>query len=288
MSFDLSKVFDEKLNLYDILEISISDDPKSVEPAQIKKQYRSLALMYHPDKHPNNPDIVHKFHLLSLATHILTEESSRRAYDKWLTRFIKSKTDKNDQQRAEFIDKLNRLESEAQNEEPNKWANDLSSVQAYGETLRKFKHFKISYGDWESPKISSSEKQLSSKHKFYESATLRMEIENTSSEVTVSSKKNLVAYLENIFQGIKIYDIYYSSRNNFATDAIIVAYTVFQSPRDSQRIFKSWNAGSRKDWGLIIDIAPRIPIRYYKDFNLETELDPEIAKLLSNSPIIID
>lgn len=288
MSFDLSKVFDEKLNLYDILEISIPDDPKNVEPAQIKKQYRSLALMYHPDKHPNNPDIVHKFHLLSLATHILTEETSRSAYDKWLTRFIKTKTDKNDQQREEFINKLNRLESEAQNEGPNKWANDLSSVQEYGETLRKFKHFKISYGDWESPKISSSEEQLSSKHKFYESATLRMEIENTSSDVIVSNKKNLVGYLENIFQGMKMYDIYYSSRNNFANDTIIVAYTVFQSPRDSQRIFKSWRAGSRKDWGLIIDIAPRIPVRYYKDFNIETELDPEIANLLSNSPIIID
>lgn len=288
MSFDLNKVFDEKLNLYDILEISIPENPGNVEPAQIKKQYRSLALMYHPDKHPNNPDIVHKFHLLSLATHILTDESSRRAYDRWLTRLIKSKQNNNDDQRAEFINKLNRLESEAQNEELNKWTNDLSSVQEYGETLRKFKHFKISYGDWESPRITSSEETLSGKHKFYESATLRMEIENISSVVIASSKKCLVSYLENLFQGMKVYDIYYSSRNDFANDTSIVAYIVFQSPRDSQKVFKSWNAGSRKDWGLIIDIAPRIPVRYYKDFNIETELDPEIAKLLSNSPIIID
>lgn len=42
---------------------------------------RKLALRYHPDKNPENPEAVEKFKEINRANSILNDESKRRVYD---------------------------------------------------------------------------------------------------------------------------------------------------------------------------------------------------------------
>ncbi|KFM72872.1 DnaJ-like protein subfamily C member 17, partial [Stegodyphus mimosarum] len=68
-----------KIDLYELLNISINADEK-----EIKKAYRKKALTCHPDKHPDNPKAAQHFQELSKALEILTDSSARAAYDKLL------------------------------------------------------------------------------------------------------------------------------------------------------------------------------------------------------------
>lgn len=80
---ELEDVINQRLNLYDVLELPTPLDVHTIydDLPQIKRKYRTLALKYHPDKHPDNPSIIHKFHLLSTATNILTNADVRPHYD---------------------------------------------------------------------------------------------------------------------------------------------------------------------------------------------------------------
>jgi curved DNA-binding protein CbpA len=66
---------------YCILEVK-----KQATPEEIKKQYRKLAKLYHPDKNPDNPEAAEaKFIELSKAYEILSDPQSRSTYDEELT-----------------------------------------------------------------------------------------------------------------------------------------------------------------------------------------------------------
>lgn len=65
-------------SLYQLLEI-----PKTSTHQEIKKRYRRLALKYHPDKNPNNPEAEEMFKKVSHAHTILTDEKKREIYDKY-------------------------------------------------------------------------------------------------------------------------------------------------------------------------------------------------------------
>jgi len=63
---------------YDLLGVT-----KEATDNDIKKQYRKLAMQYHPDKNPGNPEAVEKFKEISTAYEALSDPEKREIYDKY-------------------------------------------------------------------------------------------------------------------------------------------------------------------------------------------------------------
>uniref|UniRef100_A0A8C7XSY4 DnaJ homolog subfamily C member 5B n=1 Tax=Oryzias sinensis TaxID=183150 RepID=A0A8C7XSY4_9TELE len=65
-------------SLYQILGLE-----KGCSHDEIKKSYRKLALRYHPDKNPENPEAADKFKELNNAHSVLTDLTKRNIYDSY-------------------------------------------------------------------------------------------------------------------------------------------------------------------------------------------------------------
>lgn len=65
-------------SLYHVLGLD-----KNATSDDIKKSYRKLALKYHPDKNPDNPEAADKFKEINSAHAILTDATKRNIYDKY-------------------------------------------------------------------------------------------------------------------------------------------------------------------------------------------------------------
>lgn len=63
---------------YDILGVG-----RDASPEQIKKAYRKMALKYHPDKNPDDPEAEKMFKNISEAYEALGDEEKRRIYDQF-------------------------------------------------------------------------------------------------------------------------------------------------------------------------------------------------------------
>lgn len=67
-----------KKDFYQLLGVS-----RTATPEEIKKAYRKLAMLYHPDKNPNNKKAEEKFKEISEAYETLSDEQKRQTYDQF-------------------------------------------------------------------------------------------------------------------------------------------------------------------------------------------------------------
>jgi molecular chaperone DnaJ len=68
----------EDLSYYEILEVS-----READKTTIKKAYRKMAKIYHPDKNAGNKEAEHKFKLVNEAYQCLSDDQQRSVYDRY-------------------------------------------------------------------------------------------------------------------------------------------------------------------------------------------------------------
>ena len=66
----------KKHNYYTLLGI-----PKGATPEEIRQSYRALAMRFHPDRNPENPNAAERFHEIVEAYEILSDPIRRQQYD---------------------------------------------------------------------------------------------------------------------------------------------------------------------------------------------------------------
>ena len=67
-----------KRDYYEVLGVK-----KSATPDEVKKAFRALALKYHPDKNPDNPEAEAKFKEAGEAYEVLSDANKRKLYDNY-------------------------------------------------------------------------------------------------------------------------------------------------------------------------------------------------------------
>ena len=68
----------ENLSYYEILEVT-----QSADKSTIKKAYRKMAKLYHPDKNPDDAEAEVKFKFCNEAYQVLSDDQQRQVYDRY-------------------------------------------------------------------------------------------------------------------------------------------------------------------------------------------------------------
>jgi molecular chaperone DnaJ len=67
-----------KVDFYEVLQVS-----REANDQELKASYRKLAMQFHPDRNPNNPEAEEKFKECSEAYAVLSDPEKRAAYDRY-------------------------------------------------------------------------------------------------------------------------------------------------------------------------------------------------------------
>ncbi|ODQ63799.1 DnaJ-domain-containing protein [Nadsonia fulvescens var. elongata DSM 6958] len=106
----LNELITPSLNIYQLLGLA----SETATSSEIRRAYRQTALKYHPDKNPSD-DAAEKFHLLTVASETLLDESLRQVYDgqRMAQMAQKRQLAAMDRERRRMRDDLERREQEA-------------------------------------------------------------------------------------------------------------------------------------------------------------------------------
>lgn len=265
MNHELREVFAHRINLYQILKIPVTSNVElqSITLSQIRKQYRKLALDYHPDKNFENIGSETKFHEINLATTVLCDDLLKKTYDEWFSIHFLCNDD-----RLKIVHRLqaNHKEQVIRGTSENR----LHKIQEHGQLLRKLKYFNKSYGNWKDFVFKEPDK-----HHLSDTCTLRLELKQTNITRNEISLKKLVTD-----SNISTYDIYYSMRNR-DTDDYLVVYVILNTVDETLELLSEYKEKSPLS-EYILSISPSAPIQDFR-FEESVNLDPHIIDLMNNT-----